>query len=230
MKISTSILSTKDKLDCIKKLNNTNTDYIHIDTMDGIFVKNTSLPIEEINLINKITKKRLDIHLMVENPIFYINNLNNMNIEYITFHLELNQNINEIISNIKEKNYKVGISIKPNTKVKDLLPYLQKIDLVLIMSVEPGYGGQEFIPNTLNKIEELSKIIKENNYNIEIEVDGGINDTNINSLINAGANIAVSGSFITNANNYQEQINKLKDTSNWYEPRFLDKETRFLYV
>lgn len=210
MKISTSILNSVDRINSVKKLNNTRTDYIHIDTMDGIFVKNKAMDIEEIKKINEITRKKLDIHLMVENPINYIEKLNDMNIEFITFHLEINKDINNLIEKIKEQGYKVGVSIKPNTKIENILPYLKDIDLILVMSVEPGAGGQEFLPQTLEKISELSKIIKENNYNIEIEVDGGIKDSNIEKIYKNGATISVVGSYIINSNNYQEQINKLK--------------------
>lgn len=207
MKISTSILNSIDRINSVKELNNTTTDYIHIDTMDGIFVKNTTMNIEEIKKINEITRKKLDIHLMVENPINYIEKLNDMNIEFITFHLEINKDINNLIEKIKEQGYKVGVSIKPNTKIENILPYLKDIDLILVMSVEPGAGGQEFLPKTLEKISELSKIIKENNYDIEIEVDGGINDQTITMLDNV--DIAVVGSYIINSDNYYRQIENL---------------------
>lgn len=211
MKISTSILNAKKRIECVTQLNRTNTNYIHIDVMDGKFVPDTQFDsFNEINAISRNSKYPLDIHLMVEKPIEYIEQLENMNIEYITFHLELNQNINEIISKIKEKGYKAGISIKPNTNIEEIQPYLKNIDLILVMSVEPGAGGQEFLPQTLEKISSLSKIIKENNYNIEIEVDGGIKDSNIENIYKSGATISVVGSYIINSNNYQEQINKLK--------------------
>lgn len=210
MEISTSILNANNRLECTKKLNKTETKYIHIDVMDGIFVPNKQLnTIDELNSISQTSEKKLDIHLMVENPIEYIEKLNNQNIEYITFHVETNQNIEKIISKIKEKNYKVGVCLNPKTELKELAPYLEKIDLILIMSVEPGQGGQEFIPETLNKIKKLSKTIKDNNYSIKIEVDGGIKDFNIKEIKESGANIAVVGSYITKSDNYQEKINNL---------------------
>ena len=206
IKISTSILSSNDRITSIKKLNETNTDYIHIDTMDGTFVPNTQMNIDEIIELEKTSTKPLDIHLMVDNPEIYINNLQNKNIEYITIHIEINKDIDYIINKIKSYGYKVGISIKPNTNISSLLPYLNKINLVLIMSVEPGFGGQEFIPETIEKAKQLRNI----NKSITIEMDGGIKDTNINQLKNI-IDIAVVGSYITKKDNYNQAINKLKN-------------------
>ena len=210
MKISTSILNTENIIKSILELNNTKTSYIHIDVMDGKFVTNTKFnTIKEISDINNNSKHKLDIHLMVENPIEYINKLNNMNIEYVTFHIEVEKNIKEIISKIKSMGYKAGISIKPNTNLNKLVPYLKDIDLLLIMSVEPGKGGQEFISNTIERIKKIKEIIT--NYNIEIEVDGGINEKTISLLKNI--DIAVVGSYITKSNNYSDKIDTLLEKS-----------------
>lgn len=206
IKISTSILSSTDRYNSIKKLNISNTDYIHIDTMDGIFVPNTQMNIDEIIKLEKISTKPLDIHLMVDNPEIYINELQNKNIEYITIHIEINKDIDNIINKIKSYGYKVGLSIKPNTNISTIIPYLDKIDLVLIMSVEPGFGGQEFIPSTLEKTKQLRKI----NKSIIIEMDGGIKDTNIDQLKDH-IDIAVVGSYITKKEDYNQAINKLKN-------------------
>ena len=206
IKISTSILSSTDRINSIKKLNNSNTDYIHIDTMDGIFVPNRQMNIEEIIELEKNSIKPLDVHLMVDNPENYINELQNKNIEYITIHIEINKNINNLINKIKSYGYKIGLSIKPNTDISTIIPYLDKIDLVLIMSVEPGFGGQEFIPSTLEKAKQLRKL----NKSITIEMDGGIKDTNINQLKNT-IDIAVVGSYITKKEDYNEAINILKN-------------------
>ena len=204
MKLSVSILASKDRKESINKINNTNTNYLHIDVMDGIFVENTSFPIEEITQSSLISNKPLDVHLMVTNPIDYIKHLNLDNIEYITFHIELKDNIKEIINHIKFINKKVGISINPNTDINELLPYINDIDMVLIMSVVPGKGGQKFMPEVLTKID----IIKQHNKDITIEIDGGINEDTIKQLHDI--DIVVVGSFITNYDNYQEQIDKLK--------------------
>ena len=204
MKLSVSVLASSNKEESIKKVNNTNSDYLHIDVMDGKFVENTSFPIEEIKQSSLISNKPLDVHLMVVNPINYIKELNLDNIEYITFHIELKDNIKEIINHIKSINKKVGISINPNTNINELLPYINDIDMILIMSVVPGKGGQKFMPEVLNKID----IIKQHNKDITIEIDGGINEDTIKQLHDI--DIVVVGSFITNYDNYQEQIDKLK--------------------
>lgn len=206
IKISPSILASQKRIESIKKLNNTNADYLHIDCMDGIFVPNTQMPIKEILKLEKHSNIPLDIHLMVESPEEYISKLANKNIEYITIHVEIDKDINNLINQIKSLGYKVGLSIKPNTDITSLLPYLDKIDLILIMSVEPGFGGQQFIPNSLIK----AKKIRELNQNITIEIDGGIKDTNIKE-IKKYVDIAVVGSYITNSNDYNEAINNLKN-------------------
>lgn len=206
IKISTSILSTENRQTAIEKLNQTTTDYIHIDTMDGNFVNNYQLPINEIIELNKSTKKPFDIHLMVNNPQEYIEKLANLNIEYITFHIEVNHDILDIVNMIKNLGYKVGLSINPNTNIDNIIPYLNYLDMVLIMSVEPGQGGQSFIPKSLNKAE----IIRQHAPHITIEMDGGIKDHNINE-IKKYVDIAVVGSYITNQENYQEAINNLKN-------------------
>lgn len=209
MKISTSILNTKDKYNSIIQLNNTDTNYIHLDIMDGIFVSNKKFTIEEINKISLITKKPLDVHLMVSDPLKYINNIKNFsNINNITFHIEINQDISKIISTIKKSNIKCGIAINPSTQIDKIIPYLKNIDIVLIMSVNPGYGGQEFIDIT-SKIKEISKYNKQNSF--IIEVDGGINNLNIKRIKEAGATTVVVGSFITNGN-YEERIKMLKQS------------------
>ena len=206
IKISTSILSTDNRIETINKLNNTNTDYIHIDTMDGLFVPNYQLQPKEVNELNKYAKKPLDIHLMVEDPEKYIDELDINNINYITIHLEIKKDIINIINKIKNLGIKVGLSIKPNTNTNQLDKYINDIDMILIMSVEPGFGGQEFINNSINKIIEIRNKRKD----IIIEVDGGINNNNIDK-INTIADIAVVGSYITNSNDIDEAINKLKN-------------------
>ena len=204
IKVSTSILTCNNRIQATEELNKTNTDYIHIDYMDGIFVDNKEFTIEEIKTLSKISTKKLDIHIMAENPEPIIQELKDLNIEYITIHYEINKPLDKIINLIHNQGYKCGISIKPKTYPKNIIEYLKKIDLVLIMSVEPGKGGQKFIPDVLNKIKEL----KQNN--LIIEIDGGINDTNIEELKNI-VDIVVVGSYITNSNNYNKQINNLKN-------------------
>lgn len=210
VKVSTSILSIKnDLIDNIKKLDKTNTDFIHYDIMDGIFVSNSSFTFKEIENINKYISKPLDVHLMVSNPEEYIKFYKNLKPTYITIHYEI-ENYQKYLDMIKENNIGVGISIKPNTPIEVLYEIVDKIDLVLIMSVEPGKGGQKFIDTSLNKIQKLRKYIDDKNLNTIIEVDGGINDITSKKCIDSGADILVCGSYITNSINYQQQINKLR--------------------
>lgn len=211
VKISTSILSVDNKIEAVQKLNNTDIDCIHYDVMDGKFVNNKAFSIKEIKKINKISHKTNDVHLMVINPLKYLRKLKKCNIDYFTFHIELNIDKNKLIKKIKKQNIKVGLAVNPETEIEKIISFLPDIDLILLMSVNPGQGGQIFIENTINKIKELKKIIKENNYNILISVDGGINDSNISKVEKAGVDIAVVGSYITNSNNYQEKISKLKE-------------------
>lgn len=204
MKIATSILNMKKENKYLKDLEKTSTDYIHLDIMDGIFVTNTS---ELYNFIkeNEPILKPLDIHLMVEDVNMYIEKYSDLNPEYIAIHYEINSNLNEAIELIKSKNIKVGISIKPNTSVDNIITYLDKIDLLLIMSVEPGYGGQSYI-DISDKLKRARILQKD--YNFKIEVDGGINENNISSI---DTDIAVVGSYIISSDNYQKQINNLKE-------------------
>ncbi|MDD3453573.1 MAG: ribulose-phosphate 3-epimerase [Bacilli bacterium] len=205
MLISTSILSIKDNLnEKIEKLNKSNTDYIHLDIMDNIFVPNYS----DFSNITNMTKL-LDVHLMVEDVYKYIDIYSKLNPIYITFHYEINENKNNVINYIKNKNIKIGLSIKPNTKIKEIIPYLDKIDLVLIMSVEPGYGGQKFIESSFEKIEQLNEIRKNKKYNFVIEVDGGINEK-ISAKLKNEVDILVAGTFITNEIDFDKQIALLK--------------------
>ena len=209
MKLSVSILSMKDQFDIkenIKKLNNCNIDFLHIDIMDGKFVKNSTWNCLDVKKILPNNSKPLDIHLMVEDIEKYINDFSILNPKYITFHLEATDNPIKIIKLIKEKNMGVGISIKPNTDVSKILPYLSLVDLVLVMSVEPGQGGQKFLDNSVEKINYLYQVRNDKNYNYVIEVDGGVNNTTIENC--RKCDIVVVGSYITK-NNYEESIKSL---------------------
>ena len=209
MKISASFLSIKEDLkNNIEKLDNSNIDYLHLDIMDNVFVPNKTWKFNDITDLLENTTSKKDVHLMVKDVKKYIDDYSKLNPEFITFHLEATDSVLGTINYIKSKNIKVGISIKPNTKVEELLKYLPLIDLVLVMSVEPGFGGQKFIENSINKVNELYEIREKNNYNYFIEIDGGINDTNIKYLDKC--DIVVVGSFITSIGNYNEAIGKLK--------------------
>lgn len=206
LKISTSLLSTKNRIKSVEQLNETTTDYIHIDVMDNKFVPNYQFPLNEVKKLAKISNKLFDVHLMVEEPEKYIKELNIKNVDSITIHIEISQNIDNLIRLIRSYGIEVGIAIKPNTNLNRLNKYLEKVDKILIMSVEPGFGGQKFIDNTVNRITE----IRNKKADILIEVDGGINDETIDK-IKYISDIAVVGSYITNNENYQEAINKLKN-------------------
>lgn len=208
MKISTSFLSSNNIPETLKKLNLTDADYIHVDFMDGKFTKNKTMPFREMKNIYKFTDKRLDVHLMVKKPEKYIPQFATLNTEYITFHIETGENIEENLELIKKYSIKCGLAINPDTKVKELVPYLPLLDMILVMSVEPGKGGQKFIEETTEKLKELKILLAEYKSNALISVDGGINDITKNKCI--GANILVSGSYITNSSNYQEKITSLR--------------------
>ncbi len=186
MEISTSILNAEDRVKTIMELNNSATDYIHFDVMDGIFVNNYQFPIAElVDLLKKSTKKN-DVHLMINDPIPYIDAIKDLNVEYITIHIEIPQDIKKIINYIKKSNIKCGLAVDINTDIKEINKYIDEVDLILIMSVKAGYGGQVFNKKVLSKISAIPKKVK-------IEVDGGIDNTNI-SLIDS--DIVVSGSYI----------------------------------
>lgn len=211
MKISTSILSIKENLkENIKKLAQSSTDYIHLDIMDGVFVPSKTWDFASAYDIIEGINKPLDIHLMVKDLDRYIEAFSSFHPIFLTFHYEATSNIKKYIAMIREKGIKVGISIKPDTDVEVLKPYLKDIDLVLVMSVIPGAGGQSFILNSVNKIQELSKLKKEESYDYIIEVDGGINAKTVSLVREAGVDIVVSGSYITNGDNYEERILNLK--------------------
>ena len=210
MKVSVSILGLNDRKKAISLLNNTNCDYIHIDVMDGSFVPDKQFTTEEINNLGIISKKKFDVHLMVDNPREYIENLDISNIEYIIVHSEIDKDINELLDLIKSYNVKCGLSIKPNTDISILTPYLNKLDLILVMSVEPGFSGQEFISNSLDKVSKLKQIIKNNNLDIVMAIDGGINGSNASLVKKSGIDMVVSGSYVTNSLDYQDKINDLR--------------------
>ena len=173
MKVSVSFLSSDNIPRDLKKLNDTDCDYIHVDIMDGIFVKNKTMPWSEMKNIYKYTDKRLDVHLMVSDPTKYIKNYSSLNTEYITIHSEIPGDITSYIRLIKSYNIKAGIAIKPNTNIRDIIPYLPYVDLILVMSVEPGEGGQEFIPSSYDKVKEIRHLLKEyklNNIIINIKI------------------------------------------------------------
>lgn len=208
MKVSVSFLSCKDIAKDLRKLDNTDVDYIHVDVMDGKFVKNKTMPFSEMKNIYKYTSKRLDVHLMVDDPEKYIPLYASLNTEYITFHVEVDKDIEKCLKLIKNYSIKAGLAIKPNTPISELIPYLPSIDLILVMSVEPGAGGQEFIFNSEKKISEIRKLINEYNSKAVINVDGGVNINTKNLCYDA--DILTSGSYIVKGEDFQEKITSLR--------------------
>lgn len=203
MKLACSYLSSFDKEKTIKEFNLSSCDYIHLDVMDGKFVSNQTLEFNKLKYYFENNKKPLDIHLMVKDVKLYTDLYSLLNPEFITFHLEIGNTL-ELINYVKEKGIKVGLSIKPDTKVTELIPYINLIDMILIMSVEPGKGGQEFKSSVLSKIQEIRNL----NNEIVISVDGGINKDNIH-LINT--DIVVVGSYITSGDSIK-LIDELKSS------------------
>lgn len=211
MKISASFLSIKENIkDNIKKLDETSIDYLHLDIMDGKFVKNKTWKFKEVLSLLNGTNKPKDVHLMVNNVKKFVKQFQKMRPEFITFHIESSKNCFPIIKLIRKYGIKVGISIKPSTSIEKLQSYLPYLDLVLVMSVEPGMGGQAFISSSMEKIKELDNLRKENHYQYLIEVDGGINDTNIELLKDNNVDIVVVGSYITQIDDYQGRIDTLQ--------------------
>jgi ribulose-phosphate 3-epimerase len=191
-------------------INNTNAEWLHLDVMDGHFVPNLTFGFDLISRIKNVSNKYLDVHLMISNPFVYIDNYIKAGANMITFHYEAvkEEEIDEIINYVKKNNCHVGISIKPDTDLKAIDRWLSKIDMVLVMSVYPGFGGQKFIETTYERISYFNDLRLTNSYDYLIQVDGGVNEQNYQQLKNVGCNVLVAGSYLFD-DSMNEKINKM---------------------
>lgn len=213
IKIAPSILSANfAKLgEEIKEIEKGGADYVHIDVMDGHFVPNITIGPLIVDAVKPITKLPLDVHLMIENPDKYIKDFVKAGADIITVHQETCPHLHRTIQLIKKENVKAGVVINPGTPVAMIKEVLNNVDLVLVMSVNPGFGGQTFIHETLSKIEEIDLIRKENNYQFELQVDGGVNVETAKLCVDAGADVLVAGSAVFDQSNRKKAIQDIKD-------------------
>lgn len=212
MKLAPSILSADfaNLLDDVKKIEAGGADYIHVDVMDGHFVPNISFGAPVMKCLNGKTSVPYDVHLMIENPDDYIEDFVTAQTEYITVHQEACRHLHRTIQNIKSKGVKAGVSINPATPVETLSCILEDVDLVLIMSVNPGFGGQKFIPSAVSKVKELAALKKERGLDFVIEIDGGVTLDNAKMLEEAGVELAVAGSAVFKTEDPTETVRLFK--------------------
>jgi len=195
-------------------VNNSKADWFHIDVMDGVFVPNISFGTPIMNILKKNAKKPLDVHLMIVNPDNYIEKFAELGSSMLTVHFEACTHLHRTIQRIKSLNMKAGVAINPHTPVSSLEAIIKEIDLVCIMSVNPGFGGQSFIETTYQKIENLKLLISKHNSNALIEIDGGVTSNNAKKLVEKGADVLVAGSFVFKSDNPTNTISKLSTLIN----------------
>ncbi|MBN2524703.1 MAG: ribulose-phosphate 3-epimerase [Bacteroidales bacterium] len=209
--ISPSILAAdfNDLEKEIRKINNSNATWIHCDVMDGVFVPNISFGVPVIEAISRIAEKPLDVHLMIVEPAKYIDKFCSIGLDILTIHQEACSHLQRGIQQIKENGVKAGVSLSPHTPVTTLTDVIEDLDLVLIMSVNPGFGGQKFIENTYRKVGELKNMIEKSNSNALIQVDGGITMQNARQLFDSGVNILVTGTTVFKSNDPAKTVDEL---------------------
>lgn len=211
--VSASVLSA-DMLNLeteIKKLENSGIEMLHFDVMDGVFVNNITYGLPILEQARKKTELILDVHLMITDPLKYAGRFALGGADYISFHIESSSDVSETIKVIKSSGAKAALAIKPATPAEEIFPYLPELDMVLVMTVEPGFGGQSFIYETVDKIKRLRRKIDELGLQTYLQVDGGINDSTAKDVLNAGANVIVSGSYLFKAENMAEAAGKLRN-------------------
>ena len=213
--VSASVLSA-DMLNLeseIRKLENSGIDMLHFDVMDGVFVNNITYGLPILEAVNRTTGMFLDVHLMITDPLKYVPRFAECGADMITFHIESQSNVMETVNTIKKCGAKAAVSIKPATPAEAVFEYLPYVDMVLVMTVEPGFGGQSFIPETAEKVRIIRNKITELDLCTDIQVDGGINAETASVVVNAGANILVSGSYLFKAENMAEAAAKIKEVT-----------------